>query len=174
MVSAVGAGGSGGSGGSAAEGVGTPGSERPGGSGRECARAALEGALSGVSLTSADRRFVARLAQWDKRNATTVASLMRRARQQGQAEAGLPPEQLEVILEALTDAFTYRTSGAAAAACWDCASRSTGMCPEHMRDADRARNFAEVLTALSGKVPPTPMTRLGAVPGYRRRTPVAS
>lgn len=146
------------------------------GSGRATARAALEAALSGVKLSDGDRRFLSRLSQWDKRNANAVASLMRRVRQRGEAEAeaGLTPAQLEVVLAALTDAFAYRTSGAAAAACWDCASRPTGVCGDHALDADRARSFAAVLTALSGKVPPTPMARLGAVPGFRRRTPVAS
>lgn len=143
-------------------------------SGRATARAALEAALHGMSLSDSDRRFLSRLSQWDKRNASAVASLMRRARQQGQDEAGLAPEQLEVVLAALTDAFAYRTSGAASAACWDCASRPTGVCVDHALDADRARSFASMLTALSGKVPPTPMTWRGAVPGFRRRRPVAS
>ena len=52
-------------------------------SGRAMARAVLDDALSGVELTAVDRRFLSRLSQWDKRNATTVASLIARARQAG-------------------------------------------------------------------------------------------
>ena len=144
------------------------------GSGRVSARAALYEALHGVDLNGADQRFLSRLCQWDKRNANAVASLLRQARQRGEVEGGLTPEQLEVVLRALTDAFAYRTSGAAAAACWDCASRPSGVCADHAQDLERARSFAAVLGALSGKVPPTPMTRLGAMTGLRRCRPVAS
>jgi len=148
-------------------------------SGRAAARAALDAALSGVELTGIDRRFLARLSQWDKRNATTMASLVLRARQRGRAEggraeAGLSPRQLDMVRAALTDAFAYRTSGAAAAGCWDCASRPSGLCGEHAKDADRARAFADLATALSGEVTPSALARLGAVPGFRQRTPVAS
>ncbi len=143
-------------------------------SGRTAARAALDGALSGVELTGIDRRFLARLSQWDKRNASTVASLMLRARQQGRAEAGLSARQLETVLAALLDAFDYRTSGAAATGCWDCANWSSGLCSDHAGDADRARDFADLAATLSGQVVPTSMPRLGAVPEFRQRTPVAS
>lgn len=143
-------------------------------SGRVTARAALDAALSGVDLTGIDRRFLGRLSQWDKRNATTVASLFLRARQSGRSEAELSPRQLETLLDALMDAFAYRTSGAAAAGCWDCANRSSGLCSEHAQDAERARAFADLATALSGQVTPTAIPRLGAVPDYRQRTQVAS
>jgi hypothetical protein len=56
-------------------------------SGRATARAALDAALAGVELTATDRRFLARMSQWDKRTATTVASLIMRARESGQREA---------------------------------------------------------------------------------------
>jgi hypothetical protein len=59
-------------------------------SGRASARAALDAALAGVELTATDRRFLARLSQWDKRTATTVASLVMRARESGQREAAMP------------------------------------------------------------------------------------
>ncbi|HET7012302.1 MAG TPA: hypothetical protein VFI65_00220 [Streptosporangiaceae bacterium] len=59
-------------------------------SGRAAARAALDAALSGVELTATDRRFLTRLSQWDKRTATSVASLMMRARESGQREAAQP------------------------------------------------------------------------------------
>lgn len=58
-------------------------------SGRATARAALDAALSGVELTATDRRFLARLSQWDKRTATTMASLVMRARESGQREAAV-------------------------------------------------------------------------------------
>jgi hypothetical protein len=143
-------------------------------SGRAAARAALETALSGVQLTGADLRFLARLSQWDKRNAATVASLVTRARQCGRAEAGLSPAQLDTVLAALIDGFAYRTSGAAAEGCWDCANRSSGLCGEHARDADRARDFADLAAALSGQAAPTSMPCLGALPDFRRRDAVAS
>jgi hypothetical protein len=59
-------------------------------SGRASARAALDAALAGVELTATDRRFLARLSQWDKRTATMVASLVQRARESGQGEAVQP------------------------------------------------------------------------------------
>jgi hypothetical protein len=163
-------------------------------SGRAAARAALHAALSGVGLTGIDRRFLARLSQWDKRSASTAASLMLRARQRGRTEAGLSARQLETMLAALVDAFDYRTSGAAATGCWDCANWSSDLCSDHAQDADRAREFADLATALTGQVvtgqaltgqaltgqvvtgqvAPTSMPRLGAVPDFRQRTPVAS
>jgi hypothetical protein len=143
-------------------------------SGRAAARAALDAALSGVELTGIDRRFLARLSQWDKRNATTVASLILRARQSGRAEAGLSRRQLDTVIDALMDAFAYRTSGAAAAGCWDCANRPSGLCGEHAKDADRARAFADLVASLAGAVAPIPLPRLGADLEFRHRTPVAS
>jgi len=165
------------------------------------ARAALEAALTGVELTGYDRRFLTRLSQWDKRNAAAVASLVARARQAGRAEAGpspvqaeavlgtvqaeailgpvpaeagLSPAQRETVIAALMDAFAYRTSGAAADGCWDCANRPSGLCAEHAKDADRARAFADLAAALSGKMAPTALPCMGAVTEYRQRTPVAS
>ncbi len=119
-------------------------------SGRAAARAVLDAALSGIELNATDRRFLARLSQWDKRNATMVASLVSRARRRGRREAALTPSQLDVVRSALLDALEYRTSGAASAGCWDCTSRASGLCAEHARDADRARVFAELATALGG------------------------
>jgi hypothetical protein len=141
--------------------------ERPGGgaaatgpaagdSGRAAARAELQAALSGVELTATDRRFVARLSQWDKRTASTVASLVSRARQRGRRESALSAQQLDTVLAALADAFEYRTSGAAAAGCWDCASRASGLCAEHAWDADRARSFADLAAALGCEVTAKP------------------
>lgn len=143
-------------------------------SGRSTARAVLDGALSGIELTGVDRRFLSRLCQWDKRTATELASLVARARQRGRGEAGLAPEQIEVMLAALMDAFAYRTSGAASAGCWECASRTSGLCPEHARDADRARGFADLAAALSCDVTPATLARLDAVRGYQRQAAVAS
>jgi len=131
-------------------------------SGRAAARAVLDDALRGIELTRVDRRFVARLSQWDKRTATTLAGLIARARRAGRAEAAAPaavlprsaggPDQIETVLAALMDACAYRTSGAAAAGCWDCANLASGLCAEHARDADRAHAFAELAVALAGRV----------------------
>jgi hypothetical protein len=63
----------------------------------------------------------------------------------------LSARQLEVVLAALIDAVEYRTSGAASAGCWDCASLASGLCAEHDRDADRARSFAELAAVLCGQ-----------------------
>jgi hypothetical protein len=110
----------------------------------------LDAALTGVELTAPERRFLARLSQWDKRAVTTVASLLWRARQLGRREATLTATQLDVVRAALLDALEYRTSGAAPAGCWDCASRASGLCSEHAKDADRARCFADLAASLGG------------------------
>lgn len=143
-------------------------------SGRATARAVLDDALSGVVLTASERRFLDRLSQWDKRNATTVAALVSRARQSGRPVPGLTPEQREIVLFALTDAIAYRTSGAASAGCWDCASRCSGLCAEHARDADRARGFADLAALLSGQVAGEALPCLGPVPDFRQEAAVAS
>ncbi len=154
----------------------------PADSGRATARAVLDDALSGVELTAVDRRFLSRLSQWDKRNATTVASLIGRARQAGRCEA-LTGEQLDTVLCALIDAFAYRTSGAASQGCWDCANWASGLCAEHAKDADRAHAFAELAGKLSGASgasgsirPDAPAARptIDAVAGFRHRAAVAS
>lgn len=59
-------------------------------SGRATARAALDAALAGMELSATDRRFLARLSQWDKRSVTTIASLVLRARESGEREATQP------------------------------------------------------------------------------------
>jgi hypothetical protein len=133
-------------------GGGLAGQPAEGDSKRAAARAELDAALTGVELTAADRRFLARLSQWDKRTATTVASLVSRARQRGRREAGLSAAQLEVVLAALLDAVQYRTSGAASTACWDCASRASGLCADHELDADQARQFTDLAARLCGDV----------------------
>ncbi|HUZ56803.1 MAG TPA: hypothetical protein VMU94_30305 [Streptosporangiaceae bacterium] len=142
-------------------------------SGRAMARAVLDDALSGVELTAVDRRFLSRLSQWDKRNATTVASLIARARQAGRCEA-LTGEQLETVLCALIDAFAYRTSGAAPEGCWDCANRASGLCAEHAKDADRAHAFAELAAVLSGAATRPTLPGHDAVAGFRHQAAVAS
>ncbi len=65
-------------------------------SGRATARAALDAALSGVELTATERRFLTRLTQWDKREATAVASLITRARESGQRQAELTPPRVNL------------------------------------------------------------------------------
>lgn len=142
-------------------------------SGRAAAKAALDSALSGVDLTSSEQRFIARLCQWDKRNAAAVTALITRARQTGRDEAEMTPRQREIVLAALMDAFTYRTSGAAADGCWECANRASGLCAEHSQDADRARAFADVATALCQVIAPASISRIDSA-DFRRRAAVAS
>jgi hypothetical protein len=160
------------------------------GSARTSVRSAIYAALCGVRLASRDRQFLARLVNWDKRNAASVASLLWRARQAGREEAALTPRQLEVVLSALRDAAVYRASGRAAAFCWDCDLVPGGRCGEHAKDNDRARAYAEAARVLSAMAVPPPGSALpGAAPGssaedelsqprgiagYRRRAPVAS
>jgi hypothetical protein len=120
------------------------------GSGRVTARETLLSALSGVRLGGRARQFLSKLVGWDKRNATSVASLLWRARQAGREEAALTPRQLEVVLAALHDAAIYRSAGVAAATCWDCDIVPGGRCAEHAKDNDRAHAYAEVAAALSG------------------------
>ena len=134
--------------------------------------------LSGVGLAGAERRFLSRLSEWGKRNATIVASLLARARQVGRQEAGaaaavLGPEQLEVVLAALMDAFAYRTDQEPGG-CWDCASSPGQLCDVHAGDAGRARAFADLAALLSAKVTPAGLSRLDSQPGYERQAAVAS
>jgi len=147
--------------------------------GRAATRAELEAALAGIALAGRDRQFLARLVHWDKRNAASVVSLLRRARQAGRDETALTPRQLETVLAALGDAARYRSSGLAATGCWDCDNIPGGRCAEHARDNDRARAYAELADMLSA--PSGPAVRAGAnlpqpsdIAGYRRRRPVAS
>lgn len=145
-------------------------------SGRAVAREELQAALTGVALESRDRHFLSRLVQWDKRNAASVLSLLRRVRQAGRDETALTPRQMETVLAALGDAARYRSAGLAAAGCWDCDNIPGGRCAEHAKDNDRARVYAELAATLSG--PPARaedgLTQPSDIAGYRRRRPVAS
>jgi hypothetical protein len=144
-------------------------------------REALDAALHGAMLGGRDRQFLSRLVHWDKRNAATVASLLWRARLAGRAEVALAARQMEIVLTALEDAAAYRTSGAAAAGCWDCESIPGGRCADHARDADRARAFTELATVLAagaaagaGAAAAGELQRPTDISGFRRRMSVAS
>ena len=149
---------------------------------RATVRDALDAALRGVRLGGGDRKFLRRLVHWDKRNAAAVASLLWRARQAGRIEASLSGRQLEVVLTALEDAAVYRTSGAAAAGCWDCENVPSGRCADHAKDGDRARACAELAAQLAAAqvagpcAPGAPgdLHRPTDISGFRRRTSVAS
>jgi hypothetical protein len=143
-------------------------------SGRVAAREALEAELAGVELGGRDRQFLSKLVHWDKRNAASVLSLLRRARQAGREEASLTPRQLEIVLAALGDAARYRSSGVAASGCWDCENIPGGRCADHARDNDRARTYAELALALSGGREQDGLPEPRDLSGYRRRRPVAS
>ncbi|HEY1639934.1 MAG TPA: hypothetical protein VGG35_04545 [Streptosporangiaceae bacterium] len=144
------------------------------GSRRTAAREVLEKALRGVRLSSRDRQFLARLVHWDKRNASSVAALLNRAREAGREEAGLTPRQREVIIAALRDAAIYRASGAAGLGCWDCEMIPGGRCAEHARDNDRADTYSELAAMLAGTAVQPGLAEPSDIAGYRRRTPVAS
>jgi len=146
----------------------------PGRSGRVAAREDLEAALAGVQMSGKDRQFIGRLAHWDKRNAASVVSLLRRARQAGRDEAALTPRQLETVLAALADAARYRSSGVSASGCWDCEIIPSGRCAEHAKDDDRARAYAELAAALSGRGGQDGLPEPRDIAGYRLRRPVAS
>jgi hypothetical protein len=143
-------------------------------SGRGAAREALDAALAGVALADADKKFLGRLAQWDKRNAASVSSLLRRVRQVGRDEAAIRPRQLETVLAALGDAARYRGSGAAATGCWDCENIPGGRCADHAKDNDRARAYAELAAALSADAGRDGLPEPRDLSGYRHRHPVAS
>jgi hypothetical protein len=144
------------------------------GSGRATVREALEAALSGVQLGGRDRQFLSRLVHFDKRNAASTVSLLRRVRQAGRNEAALTPRQLEIVVAALGDAARYRSSGLAATECWDCDNVPSGRCAEHARDNDRAQAYAELAATLSALSRPGPDDLRDAreMAGYPR--PVAS
>ncbi|HXW44361.1 MAG TPA: hypothetical protein VEL03_06225 [Streptosporangiaceae bacterium] len=143
-------------------------------SGRAAAREELEAALAGVQMSAKDRQFVGRLVHWDKRNAVSVGSLLRRARQAGRDEAALTPRQMEMVLAALADAARYRSSGVSASGCWDCLNIPSGRCAEHAKDDDRARAYTELAAALSGRGAQDGLPEPRDIAGYRRRRPVAS
>lgn len=143
---------------------------RAGRSRRATTRELLAGALAGVRLSCRDGQFLARLVQWDKRSAASVAALIVRARQAGRDEAGLTARQREIVIAALHDAATYRSSGADGTGCWDCENIPGRRCAYHARDNDRARAYAELATALA----PAGLPPLADIAGYRDRTPVAS
>jgi hypothetical protein len=147
-----------------------------GGSGRVAVREALDAALAGVQLDGRDRQFLRHLVHFDKRNAASVGSLLRRVRQAGRDEAALTPRQLETVLAALGDAARYRSSGQAATGCWDCENIPSGRCAEHARDNDRARAYTELAAALAALPDPSQDgLRDGRdIVGFRRRRPVAS
>ncbi len=141
---------------------------------RAGARGALAAALAGVHLGCRDRQFLSRLVHWDKRSAASVASLIRRARLAGRAEAALTPRQHEVVMMALRDAAVYRASGADAIGCWDCENCPGSQCADHARDSDRSRGYADLAVQLSGLAREPALGQLAEVTGYRHPTPVAS
>jgi hypothetical protein len=131
-------------------------------------------ALDGVPLGGRDRQFLGRLVHWDKRNAASVVSLLRRARLAGRGESALSPVQLQIVLAALQDAVVHRVSGVNSVGCWDCENVRGGRCPDHAGDFERARDYAELAALLSAERAPTPIQPPTDISGYRRRTPIVS
>jgi hypothetical protein len=144
------------------------------GSRRSAARELLDGALAGIRLGCRDSQFLSRLVHWDKRNASSVASLLVRVRQAGRDEAGLTARQREVVIAALGDAAIYRASGAAGTGCWDCEIIPGGRCADHVKDNDRARTYAELAALLADPTAEAELPVPQDISGYRHRTPVAS
>lgn len=159
---------------------------------RATVRDELEAALTGAPLSTRERQFLSKLVHWDKRNAASVASLLRRARRAGRNEAALTPVQLETVLAALEDAVVHRVAGVGTVGCWDCENVRGGRCAEHSRDFERARDYADLaaLLAAGATVPAavageqdelhpahrvrTPIQRPTDISGYRRRAPIVS
>jgi len=115
-------------------------------------------------LCRRDQQFLSRLIKWDKRNAAAMVSLLWRARLAGRAEVTLSPDQLEVVLAALSDAATYRDSGADSLGCWDCENVPGGWCSEHAKDRDRARACTDLRSELGsgeGSLRALPPSRVG-------------
>jgi len=159
---------------------------------RASVRGELDAALAGAPLSTRDRQFLGKLVHWDKRNAASVVSLLRRARRAGRNEAALTPVQLEKVLAALEDAVVHRVAGVDAVGCWDCEKVRGGRCAEHSRNFERARDYADLAALLSAGlatgvtrprladeplsagVAPTPIQRPTDISGYRRRAPIVS
>jgi hypothetical protein len=155
---------------------------------RASVRDELDDALSGAPLNTRDRQFLSKLVHWDKRNAASVVTLLRRARHAGRNEAGLTPLQLETVLTALKDAVVHRVAGVDTVGCWDCEKVLGGRCAEHSRDFERARDYADLAALLSAcaslpqldnelrstELAPTPIQRPTDISGYRRRAPIVS
>lgn len=132
-------------------------------------RDALDTALNGAVLSGRDLQFLSRLVKWDKRNASSVVSLIWQARLAGRADAALTAGQLAVVLGALRDAAVYRDSGADCLGCWECDNVPGGRCSEHVKDPDRARACTELASVLaSGKISPGELPQPSEVAGYRR------
>src|SRR6266571_4528292 len=116
-----------------------------------CGQMDNHAALGGAVLRSGDKQFLNKLVKWDKRNVASVVSLLWRTRLAGRAEAGLSEGELEIVLDALADAATYRDSGASSMGCWDCENKLDGRCAEHAKDPDRARSCTELASALTAR-----------------------
>jgi hypothetical protein len=136
---------------------------------------ALDTALNGAVLADRDRQFLGRLIKWDKRNVSSVISLIWRARLAGRAEVALTAPQLDVVLGALSDAAAYRDSGADSLGCWACENVPGGRCSEHVKDLDRARACSELASVLAaGKISPGELPQPSEIAGYRRFATAAS
>jgi hypothetical protein len=136
---------------------------------RASVRGALETALDGAQLGRRDQQFLSRLIKWDKRTAAAMVSLLWQARLAGRAEVTLTPDQLGVVLAALSDAARYRDSGADSLGCWDCENVPGGWCADHAQDRDRARACTDLRSALGSRadslqsLPPSHVDEQGSI-----------
>jgi hypothetical protein len=140
---------------------------------RASVRDALDAALGGPVLRSRDKQFLNRLVKWDKRNAASVVSLLWRARLVGRAESGLSEGELAIVLGALSDAATYRDSGAGSLGCRDCENMLDGRCAEHAGDLDRARSCTELASVLAERKVRRELPLPAGIDGYPEFSTVA-
>jgi hypothetical protein len=112
----------------------------------------VETAPARISQTRQDRPYRSRIGPCDRGDAGSVAALLWLARLTGRDEAVLTSRQLDIVLGALGDAIAYRDSGVNALGCWDCENVPGGKCAEHARNADTARVYAELASALSARL----------------------
>ncbi len=96
---------------------------------------------AGVELGAYDRRIVAWLAGWEPQTCAVVAGLITRATG---TDAGLAPEQLATLGQALADAIEWRHP--AEFHCADCDAAT--LCPDHAGDLDRADAYRALARAL--------------------------
>ena len=116
--------------------------ERLGVADEMCARLITDACgAAGVELGAYDRRIVPWLAGWEPQTCAVVAGLITRATG---TDAGLAPEQLATLGQALADAIEWRHP--AEFHCADCDAAT--LCPDHAGDLDRADAYRALARAL--------------------------
>jgi hypothetical protein len=105
----------------------------------------LTAALSGIELSTYDKRIIEWLAGWEPSMVAVVCGLIRRAR-----ASGLEPADARTILTALDEAADYKRDRAAN--CADCDDQSCGTCEYRLRSARAYDSAADrLLTAAQAR-----------------------